>query len=295
MATSTVVHRREFKGADLHHYYAMFPPRNSLCREEEADLVRQAQAGNTWAEGRLVKQWGRRVIQLALRRLERRPEGLDLDDLIGWGFLGLLLGIRAFDLSRGTRLSTCVNYWITEYIQKGSRSQRFIHLPSDHLQTWHSALSVADKNGINMVSPTEETWQTLSEILMKKAAPSRPAPTPKYVQKSFELAQMSQTFHLDAYDSANEPSWNHAPPFETFAAPEAPTQTEAQEQLSLAIQQLDERERLIISHRFALNDFDFLTLDELGSRCKLSKERIRQIESEAIEKLRAELTRKLSL
>jgi RNA polymerase sigma factor (sigma-70 family) len=297
MAMPIVVpHKREFRGADLRMYYSLFPVRNPLSREQETELVKSAKSGDSQAEGKLIRQWGRRVIDLALRQSKRRPEGIDLEDLIGWGLLGLLLGIRAFDPTRGTRLSTCINYWIKEYIQKGCRSQRFIHLPVDSTQIWYTLLIAADKQGINLSTATPESWAELSSVLMENPASSRHLPTPDYLQEVFRLAQASRTFHLEAVPSEDFIRSGDSPtPFDAFAAPPLSTFTEAQEHLQIALCGLNTRERAIICHRFGLGSHDLMTLTELGDLYNLTKERIRQIEEKALKKLHLDLKKRLRL
>jgi len=271
----------------------MFPTRKPLQREEEKALVLQAQAGNRAAEERLIYQWGRLAINTALRASRRFSEGVDIEDLIGWGILGVVLGIRAYDPERGVRLSTCLYLWVKEYVQKGLRSHRFIHLPSDSLRVYYSLLFILGRENIDMT--TEAGWEKVLPLVQEVASPRRPL-TVDRLKEIYRVASSSQTFHLES-DESHRGSYDtreNFHPFDTIAAPTS-LEDENIEALKQAVEELTMREQEILRNLYGLGNSECLTLNEVGSKFCISRQRVAQIENRVLLRLRSLLGNKVQM
>lgn len=277
--------RREFRGEDLSPYYRMFPTRKPLGKTEECELVQRMKAGDREASDSLVRQWGRLAVDTALRTASKHyTEGADLEDLIGWGLLGLVLGLNAYDPSRGVRISTCLYLWIREYIRKGMRSHRFIRLPADSLQVYYTLLFVAGRDQLDLTN--EAAWDAALPEVQKIAAPNI---TLERLREIFRVASKSQTFHLEHSESGRSASSTTVMGRNKMSTPfdYLPTKTTKEHELAdavrAAVEDLDERSKTVIRYLYGLNNSETLTLVELGRKFNISRERVRQIEARALE------------
>lgn len=291
MATSTLLlRRREIKGGDLSHYYRVFPPLKPLKYSEEQELVLQAQSGNRQAEEKLILQWGRLAVGAALEASKPRTEGVDVEDLIGWGLLGLCIGIKAYDPSRGTRLCTCLYLWIKAYIQKGARSHRFIHLPYDSLRVYYSLLFIMGREPID-VSKDEEWERILPEV--KRTVSTHKPLTAQGLKEIYNKAISSQTFHYEGY--TNSENYSDASVADVISAPQSQWDVENIKALMEAVEELSHREKEILTNLYGLGNSERLTLGEVGKKFCISRQRVAQIENRVLALLRFRLSKKVSI
>jgi RNA polymerase sigma factor (sigma-70 family) len=267
----------------------MFPTRKPLSKDDEEGLVQRMKAGDKEAADALVRQWGRLAVDTALRTASKHyTEGADLEDLIGWGLQGLVLGLKAYDPSRGVRISTCLYLWIREYIRKGMRSHRFIRLPADALHIYYTLLFVVGRDRLDLTD--EKAWEAaLPEVRKSAGKVVASTITLERLKEVFKAASTSQTFHLDY----NVPKGNSAQgtTLSHMAAPldSLPKKSKVEHELADAVREavadLDERSKAIIMHLYGLQNYDTLNLVALGRKFNLSRERIRQIEAVALDHL----------
>lgn len=116
---------REIRGDDARYYNELFPAVTPLTQEREDTLVGQALSGCRDAEDALTRQYARIAISTALRYRKIYKE-VDLDSLVSAALFGVLEGIRHFDVNRGTRLSTCVWYWVLCYVKRERLNHQFV-------------------------------------------------------------------------------------------------------------------------------------------------------------------------
>ncbi|HEY1691313.1 MAG TPA: sigma-70 family RNA polymerase sigma factor [Polyangiaceae bacterium] len=240
-----------------------------LDRETERDFARRWRAGDRKAGEKLVTACLPFVIAIAL---EYRRWGIPLEDVIQQGNLGLLRAASKFDLSRDCRLATYAAYWIRaeirDYVVRAYRVVRLGTTKAERraLRTYRKTresdpTALASASGMTV---EKATW--LLPLLMAREA-------------SLE-ARVDDHAALSERLPASSPS-----PEEDATAAER--QTRARLAVSEALEGLSERERMIVRERVMTDDPR--TLQELGVRLGVSKERVRQLEERAFGKLRAKL------
>ncbi len=254
-------------------YYADVGETPLLDEEEEKELARRVAEGDADARNRMVTANLRLVIRIARTYCGR---GLDLQDLIEDGNLGLISAVERFDPKQKVRFSTYAAYWIRQAIQRGiQNATRPIRFPAHVctlLSKWRRA-SNEIRDEIGRPPTVEEVAKRLGLSARKRRA----------VEKA--LWTWNCTF----------PAETHTPrtPVELAAdtRPSSPSTANAEraatrEWTRELLDQLEEREATVLRLRFGLDDGQPLTLEEVGQRLELTRERIRQIERKALAKLR---------
>ena len=245
-----------------------------LTRAQEVQLAKRVARGDPKAHEQIAVANLRLVVSIAKRR---QGYGLSLLDLIQEGNLGLLRAIQKFDYRKGFKFSTYATWWIRQGIGRAIADQaRTIRIPTnigDLLRRIYRAeeMHVREKG-------TSPTSKGLAQLLGVPAKEIEQATKAGYFPRSLEEpigdgegeAVLEDFIRKDASSPVKEAFFQFK-----------------QEELHRMLQRLTERERRILELRFGLTGTEPLTLEEVGGQFNLSRERIRQIQEEALEKLRA--------
>ena len=244
-----------------------------LAPGEEQDLARRVQVGDTEAERRLAEANLRLVVRIARRYLHR---GLSLLDLIEEGNVGLLHAVRKFQPDRGTRFSTYATWWVRQAIVRALANQaRMIRLPV------HVELLVGQ-----YVKMRDTLTQELGRVpSLDEVAQALGRPVDE-IERLEALRQ--QPLSLDA--PVGEEGKGSI--LEVIADPAAPPGAglasilRQRPDLAGVLQDLPDTERTVITLRFGLGGEEPMTLERIGRRLGVTRERVRQVEAAGLKRLR---------
>ena len=243
-----------------------------LTADEEKQLSYRISDGDMLARDRMVRANLRLVVNIARGY---SGKGLPLQDLIEEGNLGLLRAVEGFDPEMNTRFSTYASYWIKQSIKRALiNSAKTIRIPAymvELLSKWRRAnAKLQDKLGR---TPTAEEVARELELPPKKL---------KIVKKAIQLYNSTPQNE----DGDGNVSMGELIPDERFLGPEEELiGHDNLKHVHEMLNEMDERESTILKLRFGLDDGEPRTLKEIGEALGLTRERVRQIESEALRRM----------
>jgi RNA polymerase nonessential primary-like sigma factor len=245
-----------------------------LSAEEEVYYARRALQGDETSKRRMIESNLRLVVKISRRYINR---GMALLDMIEEGNLGLIHAVEKFDPERGFRFSTYATWWIRQSIERGLMNQaRTIRLPVHVAKELNSMLRKAQQLG-NRKS-RDPTVEEIAEEADKT------------------VAEIQRLYHLgEKVASADAPVLGNTGIClqDTFVAEKGQgpatlfQSSELRSRLSSWLNKLPEKHREVLLRRFELNGYDSDTLENVGNAIGLTRERVRQIQIEALKKLKA--------
>lgn len=247
-----------------------------LSAEEEKELSRQITNGETAARDRMVRANLRLVVNIARAYTNK---GLPLQDLIEEGNLGLLRAVEGFDPDMNTRFSTYASYWIKQSIKRALiNSAKTIRIPAymvELLTKWRRATAKLDDELGR--PPTQE------EVAKELGLP----------KKKLSIVKTAIQLYTSTPQSDDEESgWMMSDMVadERAKGPEDELlDTDNLKHVFRMLDTMDPREATILRMRFGLDDAEPRTLKEIGEALGLTRERVRQIESEALKRIAKEI------
>lgn len=243
-----------------------------LSKEEEVYFARLIQQGDAAAKKRMIESNLRLVVKIARRYLR---SGMPILDLIEEGNIGLIRAVEKFDPELGFRFSTYGAWWIQQTIERAIMSQnRTIRLPVHMVKRLNACLRVSRELAKDL-----DHEPTAEEIAIKMNK------TPAEVEKLLALNERVVSIDTPVSDEINKPI------LDTIGSNASdPAQIALSSNLSVHITKwltkLSAMQRAVVEHRFGLNDHEPITLEQTGNVIGLTRERVRQLQSEALKSLK---------
>ncbi|HTP05615.1 MAG TPA: sigma-70 family RNA polymerase sigma factor [Nitrospirota bacterium] len=268
------------KGLDAIKYYLKEIRKTPLLTfEQEQELAKRIEQGDGDARAKMIEANLRLVVAIGKKYINR---GLQFSDIIEEGNLGLIRAVEKFQYERGFKFSTYASWWIKQSIERAIVNQtRTIRLPVHIAEIVNSYM-----RAVRQLTQSLGREPQIEEIAKKMRVT---------IDKVRSISQVvRETYSLDMLIGDQEEDTlkdilqdNNALSPASFS-----DDIRRREHIEEWLQQLSVSERKVIELRFGLNDGEPKTLDSIGKEFGITRERVRQIETQALNKLRAITKRK---
>jgi len=250
-----------------------------LSPEEEVKYGRLARNGDEFGRKKMIVCNLRLVVKIARRYMGR---GLPLPDLIEEGNLGLIHAVEKFDPEKGFRFSTYATWWIRQNIERALMNQtRTIRLPI-HI---NKELNAYLRKFRELMQKTgrEPSVNEIAEALGKPV---------EGLRKLLQYSERTGSLDVQVGDEGDSPLVD----FVAVASDPEPADALEEEDISESVDhwlmQLDQKQQDVVVRRFGLHGHDRSTLEQVGAELGLTRERVRQIQMDALKRLRRVLENK---
>jgi RNA polymerase primary sigma factor len=259
--------------ASLDKYLQDIGREELITAEEEVELARRIKSGDDKALDKLVKANLRFVVSVAK---QYQNQGLSLPDLINEGNLGLIKAAQRFDETRGFKFISYAVWWIRQSILQALAEQsRLVRLPLNQVGSLNKI-----KKATSRLEQEFERAPSADEIAQKLDIPEHKLDkalriTTRYISMDAPIAEDEETKFLDVYVSDESPKTDSNLMRESL-----------NKEIQRSLATLTEKERDVINLYYGIGMNHGLTLDEIGAKFNLTRERVRQIKEKAIRRLK---------
>lgn len=244
-----------------------------LNAETEIALAHRIRKGDQKARDRLVASNLRFVVSVAR---EYQNHGVPLADLISAGNMGLMTAAERFDGTRGFKFISYAVWWIRQAIHQSlAQDSRVVRLPINRIDLLHNIAKVSRE--IRQTEEADPDPETIAEKLGVSVDMVKDT-----------LLRARDVWSLDAsFKDDDDHSLLHILPDSSQKAPDLEVVDESvKDQVKMVLETLDAREAEVLRLYFGLGDEEAMTLEEIGTRFSLTRERVRQIKEKALRRLR---------